>query len=98
MKFARAQMYSASLIATALLLSSCSSATPGAAPTAPSAQPTAAAKPTTAPAAPAAQVAVSNPPTTPEMVDAIDLKGKNVEVTYWHNRAQADQDMLQSML
>ncbi len=31
------------------------------------------------------------------MVEAIDLKGKNVQVTYWHNRPQADQDLLQSM-
>jgi multiple sugar transport system substrate-binding protein len=42
--------------------------------------------------------AVSNPPTTPEMVDRIDLTGKNVEVVYWHNRPQQDQDLLQSML
>src|SRR5579859_7389515 len=59
----------------------------------------AAAKPTTAPApAAAAAVAVSNPPTTPQMVDAINLQGQNVEVTYWHNRPQVDQDLLQSML
>jgi len=32
------------------------------------------------------------------MVDAIDLAGKNVEVVYWHNRPQKDQDLLQSML
>lgn len=32
------------------------------------------------------------------MVDAIALQGKNVEVTYWHNRPQQDQDLLQSML
>jgi multiple sugar transport system substrate-binding protein/sn-glycerol 3-phosphate transport system substrate-binding protein len=31
------------------------------------------------------------------MVDAIDLQGKKVEVTYWHNRPQQDQDLLQSM-
>jgi multiple sugar transport system substrate-binding protein len=40
----------------------------------------------------------SNPPTTPDMVDSIDLTGKNVEVVYWHNRPQQDQDLLQSML
>ncbi|MDQ6670559.1 MAG: extracellular solute-binding protein [Chloroflexota bacterium] len=54
-----------------------------------------AAKPT---AAAAAGGPVSNPPTTPEMVDSISLAGQNVEVTYWHNRPQADQDLLQSML
>jgi multiple sugar transport system substrate-binding protein len=32
------------------------------------------------------------------MVDAIALQGKNVEVTYWHNHPQQDQDLLQSML
>src|SRR5690349_11418623 len=68
--------------------------TPAAQPTS---APTTAAKPTSAPAA-QAQTAVSNPPTTPQMVDAIDLQGKNVEVTYWHNRPQQDQDLLQSML
>lgn len=41
---------------------------------------------------------ITNPPTTPEMVDAIDLTGKNIEVVYWHNRPQRDQELLQSML
>lgn len=72
-------------------------------PAAPAAQPaatTAPAKPAEAakPAADAKPVAVSNPPTSPEMVDAIDLMGKNVEVVYWHNRAQKDQELLQQML
>jgi multiple sugar transport system substrate-binding protein/sn-glycerol 3-phosphate transport system substrate-binding protein len=58
----------------------------GAAPTA------AAAQPTTAP------VQVSNPPKSAQEVDQISLQGKNVEVTYWHNRPQQDQDLLQSML
>src|SRR5947207_9478716 len=72
-------------------------AAPAAQPAATSAAP-AAAKPTEAPAAakPAAPVAVSNPPTSPEMVDSIDLTGKNVEVVYWHNRPQKDQELLQS--
>ena len=48
------------------------------------------------PAQPA--VTVSNPPTSADEVDAIDLTGQNIEVTYWHNRPQADQDLLQSML
>ncbi|HEU5013447.1 MAG TPA: ABC transporter substrate-binding protein [Roseiflexaceae bacterium] len=52
---------------------------------------------TSAPAA-GGNVEVSNPPTAPEMVDSIDLKGKNVQVTYWHNRPDADQKLLQSML
>ena len=78
----------------------------GAAP-APPAATSAAAQPTTAPAAakPAGSPvaakpapAISNPPSTPEMVDAIDLQGKNVEVVYWHNRPQKDQDLLQAML
>jgi multiple sugar transport system substrate-binding protein/sn-glycerol 3-phosphate transport system substrate-binding protein len=71
-----------------------SAAKPTSAPQATSV-PTSAAKPTTAPAA---QTQISNPPTSAEMVDAIDLQGKNVEVTYWHNRPQQDQDLLQSML
>ena len=82
-----------------LLIAACSSGptAPAAAPTTP---PAAAAAPTSAPTAAAkpASVAVSNPPTTPEMVDAINLQGQNVEVTYWHNRSQADQDLLQGML
>lgn len=45
-----------------------------------------------------APVTVSNPPTSPDMVDAIDLSGKNIEVVYWHNRPQKDQDLLTSML
>jgi multiple sugar transport system substrate-binding protein/sn-glycerol 3-phosphate transport system substrate-binding protein len=32
------------------------------------------------------------------MVDAIELQGKKVEVTYWHSRPQGDQDLLQGML
>lgn len=74
--------------------------TQASAPTSAAASPTAAAQPaaTTAPAAtPATKVTVSNPPTAPEMVDSIDLAGKNVEVVYWHNRPQKDQDLLQSM-
>jgi multiple sugar transport system substrate-binding protein/sn-glycerol 3-phosphate transport system substrate-binding protein len=86
--------------------------TPAAKPTtaaaAPAAQPTTAAQTSAPPAAAAptqasaavaaAAVSVSNPPTTPEMVDAIQLQGKNVEVTFWHNRPQQDQDLLQGML
>ncbi len=41
---------------------------------------------------------IPNPPTTPEMVDAIDLSGRAVRVAYWHQRPQADQDLLQRML
>ncbi|MBM3129440.1 MAG: extracellular solute-binding protein [Chloroflexi bacterium] len=50
--------------------------------------------PTVAPTA----VKINNPPKTAAEVDAIDLTGKKVSVTYWHNRPQKDQDMLQSML
>ncbi|MBI1802536.1 MAG: extracellular solute-binding protein [Chloroflexi bacterium] len=56
--------------------------------------PTAATEPTKAPAA----IKVNNPPTATEQVDAIKLEGKNIEVTYWHNRPQKDQDLLQTML
>ena len=69
---------------------------------APTPAPTKAAEPTKAPEAtkaPAAAAAkVSNPPKAAAEVDAIDLKGKNVAVTYWHNRPQKDQDFLQGML
>ena len=50
--------------------------------------------PTVAPTA----VKINNPPKTAAEVDAIDLMGKKVSITYWHNRPQKDQDMLQSML
>lgn len=71
-------------------------------PTKAAAPTTAAAAPTPTPAAkptavPAPTTALSNPPTSAEMVDSIDLTGKNVEVVYWHNRPQKDQDLLQSM-
>src|SRR5262249_13485377 len=87
--------------------------TPSAAPTAASAgggaaQPTSvAAKPTTAPVQPTAATAanptaapaqINNAPKSAQEVDQISLQGKNVEVTYWHNRPQQDQDLLQSML
>lgn len=94
-----------------VLLVACGStaASPTAAPAAPTKAPAAAA-PTQAPAAAAPTQApakpteapklatVTNPPTSADMVDAIDLKGKNIEVLYWHNRPQKDQDLLQSML
>lgn len=67
---------------------------PVAEPTKPPAQPTVAPKPTEAPK----PVTITNPPTSPEMVDAIDLMGKKVTVTYWHQRPQAQQELLQSML
>jgi multiple sugar transport system substrate-binding protein/sn-glycerol 3-phosphate transport system substrate-binding protein len=94
--------------ALALVVTACSSPSTSAPPAA--APPTSAAQPTSAPAstqaaaaAPAptqaaAAVTISNPPTSPDMVDAIQLQGKNVEVTYWHNRPQKDQDLLQGML
>ena len=43
-------------------------------------------------------VNVNNPPTGSDQVDSIKLEGKNIQVTYWHNRPQKDQDLLQSML
>jgi ABC-type glycerol-3-phosphate transport system substrate-binding protein len=62
--------------------------------TAPAAQVPPPAAPTTAPVA----IKPTNPPTSADMVDAIDIKGKNIEVTYWHNRPQKDQELLQTML
>jgi multiple sugar transport system substrate-binding protein len=53
-------------------------------------------KPTVPPTA--VPVKVNNPPAKAEEVDAIVLEGKKVEVVYWHNRPQADQDFLQKML
>nr|MBA3947851.1 hypothetical protein [Herpetosiphonaceae bacterium] len=52
---------------------------------------------TTAPAGNAGGSTGANPPTTVDQVDAIDPTGKKIEVVYWHNRPQADQDLLQSM-
>ncbi len=68
-------------------------------PTPPPAQPAQSSQ-ATQPAATAAPkpVTVSNPPKSADEVDAIDLMGKNVEVTYWHQRPQAQQEVLQSML
>src|SRR5438132_4185942 len=43
-------------------------------------------------------VTVNNPPSGSDQVDSIKLEGKNIQVTYWHNRPQKDQDLLQSML
>lgn len=78
-----------------------SASTSGAATTSASAA-TSAPSPTTSAAASQAAgggtANVSNPPTAPTMVDGIALKGKNVQVTYWHNRPDADQKLLQSML
>jgi multiple sugar transport system substrate-binding protein len=68
-----------------------------AAPTA-APEPTKAAEPTAAPTQAPAAVTVNNPPKSADEVDAIDLTGKKVEVTYWHNRPQQDQDLLQGML
>jgi multiple sugar transport system substrate-binding protein len=84
-----------------LALSACA---PKAEPTpvpAPTAAPKAEAKPAEATQAPAptqAPVEVANPPTSADQVDAISLEGKSIEVIYWHNRPQTDQDFLQSML
>ncbi|MBI5876736.1 MAG: extracellular solute-binding protein [Chloroflexi bacterium] len=99
------------LAVIALLIAACGPSATPAPTTAPAAQPTTAAVsptkppavPTTAPVAPttaptAAAVKINNPPASAAEVDAIVLAGKNVQVTYWHNRPQKDQDLLQSML
>lgn len=88
------------LVVAGLVLAGCAQPTPTPAP-----KPAAKVEPTKAPAAtqaPAAtkapEVKINNPPKTAEEVDAIELKGKNVTVLYWHNRPQKDQDFLQGML
>lgn len=88
----------AAMLALAIVVA-CQPAAPAPAPQ-PPAQPAA---PTQAPAQPVATTApkpvtVNNPPKASEEVDAIDLTGKNVEVTYWHQRPQAQQEVLQAML
>jgi multiple sugar transport system substrate-binding protein/sn-glycerol 3-phosphate transport system substrate-binding protein len=100
-------LFAAVLVVLALIAVACA---PAPEPTKAPAQPTTApaAQPTTAPAAKATEppkpteapkvVKVNNPPKSAEEVDAIDLMGKNVEVVYWHNRPQKDQELLQSML
>jgi len=67
------------------------------------AQPTTAAQPTAAAATTPTVAATTSASTSglltkPDQVDALDIKGKGVQVVYWHNRPQKDQDMLQSML
>lgn len=91
------------LVIVVVALVACTAPEPTKAPA-----PTTAPKPTEAPKAaeptkPAPTVAptavkINNPPKTPEEVDAIDLTGKKVTVTYWHNRPQKDQELLQAML
>ncbi len=57
------------------------------------------AQPASAPAASsAAPASADNPPRTASEVDAIALAGRQIQVTFWHNRPQQDQDLLQSML
>ncbi len=63
----------------------------------PPAAPTAAPQPTTGKITQPEPVKPENPPKTPEQVDAIELTGKNIEVTYWHQRPQDQQDVLQAM-
>src|SRR4051794_20384450 len=90
----------ASMLAIAsLALAACapSSSTSNAKPTSEPAAAPAGAKPA-AEAAKPATVAVTNPPTSSEIVDSINIQGKNIEVTYWHQRPQKDQDVLQEML
>lgn len=82
------------LLALALVAAACAAPTAAPSTVAPAQPSAAAAQPTAAPK----PVTVSNPPTTADMVDAIDLKGKNVSVVYWHQRPQAQQDILQGML
>jgi ABC-type glycerol-3-phosphate transport system substrate-binding protein len=71
-------------------------ATDTVAPTATTA-PTATAVPPTKTPAPTA-VTINNPPNSSDQVDAIQLQGKKIQVVFWHNRPQADQDFLQKML
>ena len=92
-------------IIAALLLVAIVAACQPAQPPAPPAQPQPPAQPaaTQAPAQPAATTApkpvtINNPPKSSDEVDAIDLMGKNVTVTYWHQRPQAQQEVLQAML
>jgi multiple sugar transport system substrate-binding protein/sn-glycerol 3-phosphate transport system substrate-binding protein len=87
----RTHFYLTAVVAVSLVVTACSGPSSSSAPPA---QPTTASGATPG----AAPATVSNPPTTAAMVDAIQLQGKNVEVTYWHNRPQQDQDLLQSML
>ena len=82
-------------------LAACQAAAPASPTTAAEPTKAAAPAPTTAPAAPAPTIApkvAASSATTSDTVDAIDLAGKNIEVVYWHNRPQKDQDLLQSML
>lgn len=91
------------VVALSMILAACAPAAtpvPTAVPaTAAPTKPAATAAPTTPPPTPVpTAVKITNPPTTAEMVDAIVLEGKKVEVIYWHNRPQKDQDFLQAML
>ena len=73
-------------VAAAIVLAACGTATPAApqatkAPDQPKA--TEASKATDAPKA----ATVSNPPKTADEVDALELTGKNIEITFWHRYA-----------
>ncbi len=79
------------LLIFSFLVSGCApAATPT--PVPPTAVPPTAVPPTATP------IVISNPPTSSAQVDAIQLAGKNVQVVYWHNRPQKDQDLLTEML
>lgn len=85
------------LIVLAVLASACKTPAPQATSTStlqPTQVPTATPQPTITPT----PVVITNPPTSPEMVDAIELKGKNIKVVYWHNRPQKDHELIQAML
>ena len=54
--------------------------------------------PATAPPTAKPLIAILNPTRMPEQVDALDLSGKNVTVTFWHERSEHNQALLQAML
>ncbi|MEP7199653.1 MAG: extracellular solute-binding protein, partial [Chloroflexota bacterium] len=91
------KLFAASMVVLALIvaLGACA---PAATTSAPTTAPSGNVTQPTQPAQPPPAIKPSNPPASADQVDAIDIKGKSIEVTYWHNRPQKDQDLLQSML
>ncbi len=82
------------LTALTVVLGACGAQATTAPTTAPAGQQNPPQAATTAPEA----VKPSNPPSTPAQVDSIKIEGQKIQVIYWHNRPQKDQDLLQTML
>ncbi len=81
-------------IAAAIVLAACGAASPAAPTSAPAT--TAPSAATTAPKP--ADTTVANPPKSADQVDALDLTGKNVEITFWHRYTSQNLTVVQTIV